>query len=124
MLKTLDANKDGKLAKVELPNPQQQKDFKEADLDIDGFLSARDWDQYRIKRSSINSVMAVRLGGKWDMTQKNGQWVRRSVIGSIPLGKPCYAQFGFSKLHYLINRSDVTRFFGTPSSTNLVVLCE
>jgi hypothetical protein len=60
----------------------------------------------------------------WDMTQKNGQWVRRSVIGHIPLGKPCYAQFGFSKAHYLINRSDVTRFYGTPSSTNLVVLCE
>lgn len=60
----------------------------------------------------------------WDMTRRaDGQWIRRSVIGYIPMGKPCGAQFGVSKLHYLINRADVTRMYGTPSSTNLVVNC-
>jgi outer membrane protein assembly factor BamB len=84
VLKTLDANKDGKLAKEELPNPQQQKDFKEADLDVDGFLGARDWDQYRIKRSSINSVMAVRLGGTGDMTEKNVLWRYYKSLPNVP----------------------------------------
>ena len=60
----------------------------------------------------------------WDMTRRtDGQWVRRSVIGYIPLGKPCYGQFGVSKLHYLVNRADVTKMYGTPSSSYLVVNC-
>jgi hypothetical protein len=60
----------------------------------------------------------------WDMTRRSdGQWIRRSVIGYIPLGRPCYGQFGVSKLHYLVNRADVTRLYGTPSSSYLVVNC-
>ncbi len=72
-LRAMDADKDGKIAKDELPEGRR-KDFAEADLDRDGGLGARDWDQYRIKRSVINSVMAVRLGGKGDMTAKNIIW--------------------------------------------------
>lgn len=73
---------------------------------------------------SSSSGLTTKSTNVWDMTQKsNGQWVRRSVIGYIPLGKPCYAQFGYSKEHYLVNRSDVTKLYGTPSSTNLVVNC-
>lgn len=71
-----------------------------------------------------SSGLTTKATNVWDMTRNsNGQWIRRSVIGYIPLGKPCYAQFGVSKLHYLINRADVTKMYGTPSSTNLVVNC-
>jgi hypothetical protein len=60
----------------------------------------------------------------WDMTRRSdGKWIRRSVIGYIPLGRPCYGQFGVSTLHYLVSRTDVTRFYGTPSSSYLVVNC-
>jgi outer membrane protein assembly factor BamB len=74
VLKQLDANRDGKIAPTELTHPRQQKDFKEADLDTDGFLGARDWEQYRGKRASVNSLMAVRLGGTGDVTEKNVLW--------------------------------------------------
>ncbi|HYI96465.1 MAG TPA: PQQ-binding-like beta-propeller repeat protein [Bryobacteraceae bacterium] len=74
VLGSFDANKDGKLAKEELPNPNWQRDFAEADLERDGALGARDWQKYREKRASVNSVMAVRLGGKGDMTEKGIVW--------------------------------------------------
>lgn len=72
---------------------------------------------------SSGSGLTTKSTNVWDMTQKNGSWVRRSVIGYIPLGKPCLSQFGVSKQHYIVNRSDVTKLYGTPSSTNLVVNC-
>ena len=74
VLASYDANKDGKLAKEELPNPNWQRDFAEADLERDGALGARDWQKYQEKRASVNSVMAVRLGGKGDMTEKGIVW--------------------------------------------------
>jgi outer membrane protein assembly factor BamB len=82
-LKSMDANNDGRIAKLELPEPRQ-KDFAEADLDRDGALGPRDWDQYRVKRSSINSVMAVRLGGKGDMTAKNILWRYYKSLPNVP----------------------------------------
>ena len=74
VLKTLDANKDGRLASAELENPRWKTDFKEADLDTDGFLGVRDWEKYRDKRASVNSVMAVRLGGTGDVTATHVKW--------------------------------------------------
>ncbi|MEJ7605049.1 MAG: PQQ-binding-like beta-propeller repeat protein [Bryobacteraceae bacterium] len=74
MLKAQDKNLDGRLVLGEIADPRQQKDFAEADLDRDGALGERDWEKYRGKRASVNSVMAVRLGGKGDMTEKNIKW--------------------------------------------------
>jgi outer membrane protein assembly factor BamB len=82
-LRAMDLNKDGKIEKEELPEPRR-KDFPEADLDRDGSLGLRDWDQYRVKRSSINSVMAVRLGGTGDMTAKNVIWRYYKSLPNAP----------------------------------------
>jgi outer membrane protein assembly factor BamB len=84
VLQTLDTNKDGKLALAEIKDPRWQKDFKEADLDVDGFLGARDWDHYRGKRASVNSVMAVRLGGIGDLTGKNILWQHYKSLPNVP----------------------------------------
>ncbi len=74
VLKTLDTNHDGKLSKAELKDTPHLKDFEESDLDKDGFWSDWEWEKYRGKRLSVNSVMAVRLGGSGDMTDKNIIW--------------------------------------------------
>lgn len=84
MLKTQDANGDGKLAQSELHDPRQQKDFKEADLDVDGALGERDWEKYRGKRLSLNSVMAVRLGGSGDMTEQSILWRYLKSLPNVP----------------------------------------
>jgi outer membrane protein assembly factor BamB len=82
-LGSLDTNKDGKIAKEEL-NPKHRNDFAEADLDRDGFLGQRDWEKFRDKRASINSVMAVKIGGKGDMTEKNILWRYYKSLPNAP----------------------------------------
>lgn len=84
VLKTLDRDNDGKISKTELTDPRQQKDFDEADLDRDGGLGARDWEKYRGKRMSVNSVMAIKLGGKGDMTDKNVIWQHFKSLPNVP----------------------------------------
>jgi outer membrane protein assembly factor BamB len=84
VLKTLDTDKDGKLSLKEIIDPRWQKDFKEADLDVDGFLGARDWEKYRGKRSSVNSVMALKLGGSGDMTDKSVVWQYYKALPNVP----------------------------------------
>jgi outer membrane protein assembly factor BamB len=74
MLKIADSNKDGKLAKAELASPQYQRDFGESDFNRDGFLDRGEWDKYREKRMTVNSIQAIRLGGSGDMTEKNVMW--------------------------------------------------
>jgi outer membrane protein assembly factor BamB len=74
MLRIADTNKDGKLAQAELTRPEYQRDFAESDFDHDGFLNRREWERYRDRRLSVNSIMAVRLGGQGDVTEKNVLW--------------------------------------------------
>jgi hypothetical protein len=73
ILKDHDANQDGKLAVAEAPL-RYKRDLAESDFDRDGFYNPREWDKFIEKRSSVNSVMAVRLGGSGDMTEKNVLW--------------------------------------------------
>jgi outer membrane protein assembly factor BamB len=82
MLAASDANKDGRLSKEEVP--RYAKDLGEADLDRDGFFGERDWDKFQSKRASVNSVMAVRLGGKGDMTDKSVLWQYYKSLPNVP----------------------------------------
>jgi outer membrane protein assembly factor BamB len=83
VLKERDANKDGKLAVDEAP-PQYKKDLSESDFDHDGFYAEREWEKFREKRSSLNSVMAVRLGGQGDMTEKSILWRYYKSLPNVP----------------------------------------
>ncbi len=73
ILKDYDVNKDGKLAVSEAPL-RYRTDLAESDFNHDGFYDEREWDKFIEKRSTVNSVMAVRLGGSGDMTAKNILW--------------------------------------------------
>jgi outer membrane protein assembly factor BamB len=84
MVRDLDKDKDGKISKAELTDPRMQKDYDEADLDRDGGLGPRDWEFYRGKRRAVNSVMAVKLGGKGDMTETNVLWRHYKSLPNVP----------------------------------------
>jgi hypothetical protein len=60
----------------------------------------------------------------WDVQKRSdGLWVRRAVVGTIALNKPCSKAFRVSSHYYVVNRSDVT-LVSTPASSQLVVMCE
>ena len=83
VLRERDANKDGKLAIGEA-DPRYKNDLSESDFDHDGFYDEREWEKFREKRSSVNSVMAVRLGGSGDMTGKSILWRYYKSLPNVP----------------------------------------
>ena len=54
------------------------------DLDRDGTLNERDWYFYRARRSAQNAVLAFRLGGQGDMTQKSFLWRYQKSLPNVP----------------------------------------
>lgn len=70
-----DANKDGKLSPQELPKPWQPTGtWRAVDLDRDGFLNEREWTFFRTRRASRNGMLAVKLGGRGDVTDTHVMW--------------------------------------------------
>lgn len=80
-----DANRDGKLAQSELPQPWQPTGtWRAVDLDRDGFLNEREWKFFRSRRASRNSIMAVRLGGSGDVTESHVLWRYEKSLPDVP----------------------------------------
>jgi hypothetical protein len=74
--------------------------------------------------ASSGGSLTTKATNVWDVIKRSdGAWVRNAVVGTIPLGKPCYTSFRAGPKHYLVNRSDVTRMYATAKSTNRVGNC-
>lgn len=80
-----DANRDGKLAQPELPQPWQPTgSWRAVDLDRDGFLNEREWTFFRTRRASRNGLLAVKLGGKGDVTDTHVRWRYAKSLPDVP----------------------------------------
>jgi len=80
-----DANHDGKLAQSELPKPWQPTgSWRAIDLDRDGFLNEREWEFFRTRLASRNGLMAVKLGGRGDVTATNVLWRFEKSLPDVP----------------------------------------
>jgi outer membrane protein assembly factor BamB len=47
-------------------------------------LEERDWDIYRARRKAVNAVVAMRLGGRGDMTEKSILWRYYKSLPNVP----------------------------------------
>ena len=83
-LKTLDKNGDGAISPEEAPDPKMAKGWDAHDLDRDGVLREREWEFYRRRRSAVNAVQAIRLGGKGDMTEGAFRWRHYKTLPNVP----------------------------------------
>ena len=54
------------------------------DLDSDGAVSASEWDYYRAAMASENGMLAIRLGGRGDMTDANVRWKYHKSVPQLP----------------------------------------
>jgi outer membrane protein assembly factor BamB len=80
-----DANHDWKLSQNELPQPWQPTGtWRAVDLDRDGFLNEREWTFFRTRRASRNAVLAVRLGGRGDVTGTHVLWRFEKSLPDVP----------------------------------------
>ena len=83
-----DANGDGKLAREEMPpdnkNHAARMGVAVADLDGDRMLTRDEWDYYKAAMESENGILAIRMGGKGDMTAKSVKWKYHRGIPQLP----------------------------------------
>jgi outer membrane protein assembly factor BamB len=54
------------------------------DLDTDGVLNKRDWNYMRDALRSKNGMLAIKAGGKGDMTEQNVVWSYHRSVPQLP----------------------------------------
>ena len=81
-LAELDQDGDGAISKTEF-YPDLEKKFGGYDLDKDKKLGLRDWTFFQAKTSSQNALMAVRLGGRGDVTATHVEWTHRKSLPNV-----------------------------------------
>ena len=82
-----DANKDGFISPQEHPNPKMLDpvQFTRRDLDDDGRLDRRDWQFWRARLSSQNSLSAIRpSGARGDLTDTHVLWRHKKSLPNTP----------------------------------------
>jgi outer membrane protein assembly factor BamB len=84
VLKTNDADHDGKISLAEVPDQRTKSYFPFIDLNADGKLDAAEWKTYAALMAAENSLMAVKADGKGDMTGKNIKWKFHKSIPQCP----------------------------------------
>jgi outer membrane protein assembly factor BamB len=82
--KTADADANGVLSKPEFPKFTPAFWFDVADLDANGSLSQDEWAYYRAALDSENGMLAIRLGGSGDMTDKAIRWKYQRSVPQLP----------------------------------------
>ncbi|HEU0121633.1 MAG TPA: PQQ-binding-like beta-propeller repeat protein [Bryobacteraceae bacterium] len=84
VVKKYDADGDGKLSKAEMPKEWMPGNWDMQDLDKDGLYNAKDWQCYRMRRTSTNAAMAVKLDGKGDVTDTHVVWRYQKSLPDVP----------------------------------------
>ena len=92
-LTVYDKNKDGRIAAEEAtggPEPRldrmlrPQAGFPAFDGNRDGFLDNKDWAVMRAMLASENGLLAIKLGGKGDMTEGAIKWKYTRPVPQVP----------------------------------------
>jgi outer membrane protein assembly factor BamB len=80
-----DKDKDGRIVPGEL-EPRMQKSFYLLDLDSrgKGYLNARDWEFYRARRAARNTLLAIKYGGRGDITSSGVVWRMQKFLPNVP----------------------------------------
>ncbi len=88
LLSKFDTDKDGRLSPKEVASDTPlTRGFENNDLAGDGFLDERDWNAYRARRASKNSLLAVRpAGAKGDLTTSATHvlWRMQKYLPNVP----------------------------------------
>jgi outer membrane protein assembly factor BamB len=81
-LEKYDTNHDGRISRAEGPF-KNEGSFHDTDLDRDGSVE-REWNFYRARKTSQNNIIAIRAGGKGDVTNTHILWRFRKSIPNVP----------------------------------------
>jgi outer membrane protein assembly factor BamB len=90
-LKRYDKNGDGSIASTEVSGTEPmdrmlgpKAGFPAFDLDRNGSLDAKEWQNFRLMLSAENGLLAIRLGGTGDMTDRAIKWKYQRPVPQVP----------------------------------------
>jgi outer membrane protein assembly factor BamB len=90
-LKRYDTNGDGRIGETEIAGDtpmdrmlSPKYGFPFFDLDRDRTLDAREWDAFRAMLASENGLLAIRLGGEGDTTDRAVRWRYQRPVPQVP----------------------------------------
>ena len=83
MRERFDTNGDSELTKQEVPAEWRPRGWEMHDRNKNGTMNARDWAHYRARRVSENGCMAIRLGGRGDVTQSHLLWRHQKSLPDV-----------------------------------------
>src|SRR4030095_2589182 len=104
-LATLDVNKDGKIALAEAKDNLLKAAFEAFDLNRDGLLDASEWEVYRAMMAAENGLLAIKLGGKGDMTASSIKWRYQKPVPQVP------STLLYQGVLYMVNDSGILLSF-------------
>lgn len=84
MLATYDTDHDGKLSRRELPLTFSSQWFADNDLDRDGAINEREWHFFQTRNAAENCLVAIRAGGRGDVTKSRVLWRYRKALPNTP----------------------------------------
>jgi len=80
MLAEHDKDHDGKLSPSELPTSFTAEWFGDNDLNHDGYIDQREWGFYQVRNAAENCLVAIRAGGRGDVTHSHVLWRYRKAL--------------------------------------------
>jgi outer membrane protein assembly factor BamB len=75
-----DTDHDGKLSRKEAAAGYPAQWFADNDLNQDGFIDAREWSFYQTRNAAENCLVAIRAGGRGDVTKSHVLWRYRKAL--------------------------------------------
>ncbi len=79
-----DKNKDGKLSAAELSDAHAKLYLPFLDIDHDGALDREEWRLFALTMSAENGLLAIRPGGKGDVSATAYKWKYHKAIPQLP----------------------------------------
>ncbi len=105
-LASFDADKDGRISKAEVAADRMMKNFFEAfDADRDGNLVSKEWKLYQSMMAAENGLLAIKLGGRGDMTQQSILWKYQKPVPQVP------STLLYKGVLYMVNDSGILLSF-------------
>lgn len=90
-LKSYDRDGDGFVGRTEITGTEAMDKvlapsygYDAFDLDRDGRLNAKEWDVFRLMMASENGLLAIKLGGRGDMTDTAIRWRYQRPVPQVP----------------------------------------
>jgi outer membrane protein assembly factor BamB len=84
ILAEYDKDHDGKLSRREAPPHKASDWFMETDLDHDGYIEEREWQFYQTRSAAENCLVAIRGGGRGDVSGTHVLWRYRKALPNTP----------------------------------------